>query len=201
MLSNKGLFVVADGVGGGPAGDMASRCVVDAMCELLADTEVTHDAISTALRTANQQIREVAEKLDYTGMASTVVLAWIQESILRCYHVGDSRIYRFRDGSVEQLTRDHTRAVQRANGAMKFVVTQAMGVKEEIFPDVSEHVWEQGDVLLLMSDGISDHVPDKEMVKLLAGNRMTMADRAHSLIQYSEQQGGTDDKTIIIVFN
>lgn len=202
VLAAKGVFVVADGVGGGPAGEIASRCVVDSLSELLRQTDAVSDqSIELALQAANQRIVERANSPDFRGMASTVALAWVNEDSVRCYHVGDSRIYRMRDNNIEQLTRDHTKVVKRANGSEKVVVTQAMGARTAIIPDVTVHNWLAQDVLLLMSDGISDLLSDREIMQLMSKNGTTMADRAHYLINQSEELGGTDDKTIVIVFN
>lgn len=201
VLSSQGIFVVADGVGGGPAGNIASRCLVNTLSEYLGAGLLDVDLLGQAIESANVSVRQTAIKSDNSGMASTLVMAWISGGILRCYHVGDSRIYQFREGVLSQLTRDHTRVVRRANGGMKSVVTQAIGVREEVLPDFSEHEWHAGDVLLLMSDGISDMLTDQEIEQLMNGRNTSMAEKAHALIEKSEQAGGSDDKTIVVVFD
>lgn len=200
-LNGVGVYAVADGVGGGPAGELASRCVVDVLTNAFRKKKVSGRRIESAIEQANNSIRDVAAKLKHEGMASTIALAWLSDDKLHCYHVGDSRIYRMRDGRVVQLTRDHTKVVKRANGSVKSVITQAMGAQEVVYPDVTEHHWQMGDILLIMSDGISDVVPETEMESLLSDNNLTMSDKAWSLIARSEQLGGTDDKTVILVFS
>jgi protein phosphatase len=200
VLSNQNLYVVADGVGGGPAGNMASRCLVNVLADHLESEAITPARIGAAIESANDRVRQEAFKSDNDGMASTLVLAWREADSLHCFHVGDSRIYRVRAGALTQLTRDHTRVVRRANGATKSVVTQAIGVKETVFPDISEHTWEKGDALLLLSDGISDMLMDQEIEKILKNPKASMAEKVHLLIEKSEQAGGSDDKTIVIVF-
>ena len=200
VLCGQGVFVVADGVGGGPAGQMASRCLVDVLAERFGSNEVSSANIVQALEAANEKVRQVAFKSDNNGMASTLVLAWIEQNTLHCFHVGDSRIYRSRQGALVQLTRDHIRSVRRANGGMKTVVTQAVGARDEILPDVSEHLWQAGDVLLLMSDGISDMLADDVIEQIVNDKGPSMAEKAHALISRSEQLGGSDDKTVVIVF-
>ncbi|MCG8669813.1 MAG: protein phosphatase 2C domain-containing protein [Pseudomonadales bacterium] len=201
VLANKGVFAVADGVGGGPSGGVASRNVVDTLREQLVKSDTSDEKIRDAFELANQKVRKVASDTGQKGMASTLVLAWVIDDVLRCYHVGDSRIYRIRNGEATALTKDHAKLVRRVNGSVKSVVTQAMGAKPKVAPEVAEFDWEEGDIVLLMSDGISDPVADEEMAVLMSQERGSMADRVQSLINRSEQLGGTDDKTVVAIFS
>ena len=197
-LPHRGLFVVADGVGGGPSGDFASRSIVDTIYDAFRDERVTQDAILTSIRRANQVIYDAASINDRRGMASTVVVCWKSDIELCCFNVGDSRIYRVRDGAILQLTRDHTRQIQKAPNVIKQVVTNAVGIKPELKVEVSRHDWEPGDVVLLMSDGISDIVDDETIVSIISSDQYSLVDKARALVVESESRGGQDDKSIIL---
>ncbi len=201
VLSSIGVFAVADGVGGNPQGGKASREVVDTLYEELRASEITLQSIDRAIEKANSAV--YAKSLDKAigkGMASTLVLAWKIESKLFCYSIGDSRIYRFRGGVLDQLTKDHIKAVQRGNGT-KNLVTRAIGLGTKVLPDISEWDWVEEDMLLLSSDGISDQLPN-DLIKRIMGNRtLSMSDKAIALVEESERRGGRDDKTVILVFS
>lgn len=193
----RGLFVVADGVGGGPSGDFASRTVVNTVYELLRDGALSEQAVVEAICQANGRIHQAAQEQQRAGMASTVVAGWQADEVLICFNVGDSRLYRLREGTLEQLSRDHTRSVQKAPNVLKQVVTNAVGIKPTLQVDVSRHNTRAGDLLVLMTDGISDALDTDSMQQILMSSQ-TLAEKARALVSESERRGGQDDKTVIL---
>ena len=197
-LPGRGLFVVADGVGGGPSGDFASRSVVDTIYECFRDSTVSAKAIVEAIQQANALVYEESLTSDRKGMASTVVVGWRSEDEICCFNVGDSRIYRIRGNAIKQLTRDHTRQIQKAPNVIKQVVTNAVGIKLDLKVEVTRHDWVAGDLLLLMSDGISDLLDEETIVAIASSDQYSLADKARALVVESERRGGQDDKSVIL---
>ncbi|OUS31246.1 hypothetical protein A9Q99_04410 [Gammaproteobacteria bacterium 45_16_T64] len=199
-LPVKGVFLVSDGVGGGPSGHKASRTTVHNLYETLSSIEITQDAIIKSISTANDAVYQKALEGEHKGMACTLVLAWCDGERLTCFNIGDSRIYRIRNGLIEQLTSDQTKQVKR-NDRMKSLVTNAIGVKPSVTAELTEWDWVDGDLVMLMSDGISDVVSDNEMQDLVTAEGVSMLEKANALIAASVANGSTDDKTLVFCFN
>lgn len=197
-LPTRGLFVVADGVGGGPSGDFASRAVVNTLYESFRDSAVTEAAVIESIQQANAFIYEASQTQDRKGMASTVVVGWQSGGQLCCFNVGDSRIYRLRGAVIEQLTRDHIRQIQKAPNIMKQVVTNAVGIKPTLQVEVTHHDCIAGDLMLLMTDGISDLLDEDAIAGIASSPQYSMADKVRALVSESERRGGQDDKTVIL---
>jgi len=191
---------VSDGVGGGPSGHKASRTTVHNLYETLSSIEITQDAIIKSISTANDAVYQKALEGEHKGMACTLVLAWCDGERLTCFNIGDSRIYRIRNGLIEQLTSDQTKQVKR-NDRMKSLVTNAIGVKPSVTAELTEWDWVDGDLVMLMSDGISDVVSDNEMQDLVTAEGVSMLEKANALIAASVANGSTDDKTLVFCFN
>ena len=197
-LPSRGLLVVADGVGGGPSGDFASRAVVNTLYDIFRDREVSQEAVVDSIQRANDFIYQSAQSMDRKGMASTVVVGWRSGSRVSCFNVGDSRIYHVRDGKIKQLTRDHTRQVQKAPNVIKQMVTNAVGIKPALQVEVSHHECSPGDLLLLMTDGISDLLDQDSIVGIVSSPQYSLAEKARALVAESERRGGQDDKSVIL---
>ena len=198
-LPAQGVFLVSDGVGGGPSGHEASRTTVRSLYDALSGVEITEQVILDSILLANKAVYEKARNGEHKGMACTLVLAWCDGVKVNCFNIGDSRIYRFRDQNIEQLTSDQIKKVER-NNRVKSLVTNAIGVKSRVKAEVTQSDWVDGDVIMLMSDGISDVVPDAEMCRLIATHGMSMLDKANSLIDASVTNGSQDDKTLVFAF-
>ena len=199
-LSSKLLYSVADGVGGGPSGELASRAIVDTLFKRLSEIEILEEDIEESIAYANKLIYEQATSLALSGMASTLVLAWWSKERIICFHVGDSRIYRVRDGVIERLTKDHTKLITKPDLSEKWVVTRALGIKEDVVADKTVWDWKAGDVLALMSDGVSDVLSDETIGSILSEPGIPMIEKANSLLRVSEENGSKDDKTVVLVF-
>jgi len=199
-LPAKGVFLVSDGVGGGPSGHEASRTTVKTLYDTLSGVDITEQVVLESILMANKAVYERAKEGEHKGMACTLVLAWCDGVKLNCFNIGDSRIYRFRDQKIEQLTSDQTKKVER-NNRVKSLVTNAIGVKPQVKAELTQSDWLDGDIIMLMSDGISDVVPDDEMCRLVAVKGKSMLEKANSLIDASIVNGSQDDKTLVFAFN
>lgn len=198
VISKKGLFVVADGVGGGPSGDYASRTLVDEIYDVCSNVEkLTEQLIVSAIKSANHKILEVAQSTEKVGMATTLACAFVDGSTLTTLHVGDSRIYRVGSKCLDQLTEDHTKVVEKANGVKKVVVTNAVGVRSDVKVEIQHLDWSQSDSLILCSDGVTDVLSDGVIFTLLTNENLSISDKLKALLFACEESGGRDDKTII----
>lgn len=199
VLPAQGVFLVSDGVGGGPSGHEASRQTVEAMYDKLSGTEVSESKIVESIQAANNSVFDSAQNSEHKGMACTLTLLWKDEKEIRCFNIGDSRIYRVREGRIARLTTDQVKRVKR-NNKIKALVTNAIGIKQKVVADISQWDWQDGDLVMLMSDGISDVVSDEEMCQLVSSSGLSMLDKANALIDASIKNGSQDDKTLVFAF-
>lgn len=200
-LPMRGLFVVADGVGGGPEGDYASRVVVDTLYCALAGGECSREAILNSIERANEKVYTASRQEQRRGMASTVVVGWKCQDQFLCFNVGDSRGYRIRGSTIMRLTRDHTRQVQKAPNVIKQMVTNAIGIHPNVSVEVTSHDMVPGDIFLLTSDGVSDQLDDETIGAIIRAEHLSLAEKARALVEASEERGGRDDKSVILAFN
>ena len=220
--SSAKLLIVADGMGGAAAGEIASRMVVEALMRYAvgsmewyrAEDKVEEDEIAQdfmdALRQCKRRMLKIAEKHpEVRGMGTTLTMAYIQWPDAYIVHVGDSRCYLLRRGKLELVTRDHTVA-RRLLDEGKVTAEQVSGSRMggllwntvsadgalELKPDVTVCTLAEGDTLLLCSDGLTKHVTDAELAE-----RMTDATDAEALtnqlIQTCNERGGLDNITIV----
>ena len=166
--AGRGLFVVADGMGGHNAGEVASGLAVKTIGEFLSDGSAPSvNVMDEALRLANDQILNAAgQKADYAGMGTTVAAVYARDARAVYAHAGDSRVYLLHDGELTQLTRDDSWVAAALNGVdddahefdqhpMRHVLTKVVGLRPELQPSVAECAFVAGDVLLLCSDGLA----------------------------------------------
>jgi len=221
-----GLYVVCDGMGGGNAGEIASALAVEAIHEHLAEAARHADLpligpcddtvaaptnrLASAIRAANDVIhRESWSKPDHAGMGTTVVAALLHEEVLAIAHVGDSRLYLIRKGTIQAITTDHSWVSEQIlKGAMteeeaecsprRNIVTRALGVESRVDVELTEVPVKGGDMLLLCSDGLTRGVSPNDMLHVLNGSEdlSTMSDR---LIAMANEAGGEDNTTVIVV--
>jgi PPM family protein phosphatase len=209
--ANRGLFVVADGMGGHNAGEVASSLAVKAIGEFLADgTPASLNVLDEALRLANDHILTVAgEKPDYTGMGTTVVAVYLRDGEAIYAHAGDSRVYLWHNGRLTQLTRDDSWVAAAMNGIsddareleqhpMRHVLTKVVGLRPELQPSVAECPFVVGDVMLLCSDGVHGAVSDEKLGQLLA-SRNPITAVAESVVREALAHGATDNVTAVVI--
>jgi protein phosphatase len=214
FLAEAGLFIVADGMGGHQAGEVASELAVTTLKEgrlEMADTE----GVASVVRRANDAIIDRARTDPATrGMGTTITgLVMVDgESITAlAVNVGDSRTYRWREGSLEQITVDHSYVQDLVASGMitpsearthprRNIVTRALGVEPEVRPDVSPVELRLGDRFVICSDGLVDELTDDEITTILLDAGDTDPDEvAHRLVTAAVDHGGRDNVTIVIL--
>jgi PPM family protein phosphatase len=221
------LFVVADGMGGHAAGEVASRIAVESINEFICltggdeeitwpfglDENISYDGnrLKTAIRFANKRVIEATrEKTEYEGMATTVAAILVDDTVANLGHVGDSRVYLFRGGGVRQLTSDHSwvneqllsgviSADQARSHPLRNVVTRALGGKADLQVEMQVHKIEAGDVLMLCSDGLTTMLPDEEMGQLVKEAGEDLREAAESLVAAANDRGGEDNITVLLL--
>ena len=216
-----GFVVLADGMGGHNAGEVASRMAVTLIAKELGEwLKDNHDASLRELRramavsvdAANRSIFEAANtNADYHGMGTTLVMAVMHQGEMVLGHAGDSRAYLWRDGELKQLTRDHSLLQEQidsglitlAEAAMSSnhnLVTRALGVEDLVLLDVQHRPLEAGDLYLLCSDGLTDMLDDSEIAEELRNNAVLDTEmRAQRLIDLANERGGRDNISVALI--
>lgn len=222
---NLGLAILADGMGGHRGGEMASAITVSTVLELvtkkLKDTSIgeTDDesgysaesiAVHEAITQANKNVYDSSEaNAQYRGMGTTVVVALFYDNRLTVAHVGDSRLYRLRDGQLEQLTRDHSlmqelidrgfyTPEQARNSLNKNLVTRAIGIDSSVQIDIQEDVVMVDDIYLLCSDGVTDMIEDDLIKKAIEENSDNLDKAADEIIRLANEHGGKDNISALL---
>jgi serine/threonine protein phosphatase PrpC len=225
--AERGLFVVADGMGGHAAGEVASRITVESMQEFIAEgLDVTESSwpfgqgtgrtpsvgnrLTAAVERANEKVmRAVASRPELKGMGTTVVAALINGERATLVHVGDSRAYLFRDGELRRLTDDHSWVQEQVNAGilsedeakahpLKNVVTRALGGSPHVSVDLIEVPLRPGDRYLLCSDGLTGMVADEEIHEFFLAEPVPEP-AVRRLVALANERGGVDNITAIIV--
>lgn len=205
------LWVIADGMGGHHAGDVASQAIVQCLDEITPRKRLSTyiDEIEDRLISVNQKLRQLAaEHDDNRTIGSTVVSMIALNDYFALLWAGDSRAYRARNGSFAQLTRDHSQVEELVERGIILreeaeshpasnVITRAVGATDQLYVDVDIDKAEAGDVFLLCSDGLYKHVNDEEIAQLLREKDTSEACR--SLIDLTLQRGATDNVTIVVI--
>ena len=201
-------FVVADGMGGAHAGEVASRMLIEIVRIVLENVQSLRDEklLARAIIVANAKIFETAQKNEeYRGMGTTATILSLGEGTAYFAHVGDSRLYLFRNDELKQITEDHsyveslvrngeiTEAQARIH-PMKNVLLQAVGAVEDVFVDAANFPVQSGDKFLLCTDGLTNMIDDEEIAKILR----TASDPAEALIDAALKAGGKDNVTVIV---
>lgn len=205
----RGLWVVADGMGGHTLGDLASRMIVDAL-----DGLAPHGSLDASvaeardrLQTVNRQLRDEAANRNARIIGSTVVVLLACGRRCTCLWAGDSRIYLYRDGQLTQLTRDHSQLEElRSSGNLneytltlvaRNLITRAVGAADTLEIDEETIEVNDGDIFLLCSDGLSNEVNEQDMRNaLVAGDCQQASD---ALVELALQGGGNDNISVVVV--
>lgn len=203
------LYGVADGMGGHNGGETASAGARDGLIAALQDKTPSLDALRDAITQVNADLfRQQAEDEKLSGMGTTLSVIWMSEHFVYLGHVGDSRIYRFREGKLEQMTDDHSlvgelmRAgyltpEQAENHPNKNVILRAVGTEEGIDIDLAVEERKTGDLWLICSDGLHGMVPDAKMEAILGVN--TPESAARLLMEAALKAGGRDNISVVLV--
>jgi len=221
------LFVVADGMGGHAAGEVASRVAVEAINEFVAltagndeitwpfglDETISYDGnrLKTAIRHANRRVLEAThERADLEGMATTVAAVLVDRDVANLAHVGDSRIYLWSSDVLTQLTSDHSwvneqiqtgviSPEQARSHPLRNVVTRALGGRADLLVDVQSRKMEDRDVLLLCSDGLTTMIADEDIARILGESEGDVARAASALVDEANERGGEDNITVVLL--
>lgn len=211
---DRGLFIVADGMGGLSYGNAASRATVDAVVKAVTEGKgaLPVRMIFNAASAANVLVRRIAQKVGRnTVMGSTLTLALVEDGQVYVGNVGDSRAYLMDGEGLSRITRDHTYVDELVRGGMispeearvhpqRHAITRAIGIKEKVDVDVFEVPWAPGDTLLLCSDGLSNHVGDAQIEAILQEDCDLFA-AADALIETALDNGGDDNITVVLAKN
>jgi PPM family protein phosphatase len=215
-----GLAVLADGMGGYNAGEIASS-----MATTLIKTELTHWLSSAGAKASSQEVRRALETCvenanrsiyaaaranpEYSGMGTTLVVGVFHAEKLILGHVGDSRCYRLRGDQFLQVTKDHSllqeqmdagmlTPAQAALSPLRNLVTRAMGVENEVLLEVNELQVEVGDIYLMCTDGLSDMIDDPAIAHILQTHSL-LTQMADELVALANRNGGRDNITVLLV--
>ena len=209
MLVDPPLFVVADGMGGAQAGEVASGLAVETLGERPPDDGNVEEELSEAIVQANRRIHDKAQDdRELAGMGTTLTAAFVHDGKVTLGHVGDSRAYRYRDGELAQLTDDHSlvaelerhgkiTAAEARVHPQRSMILRALGIGAEVEVDTYCFVGEPGDVFLLCSDGLSGLVHDAVIGEVLEGCESLEA-AAEKLIELANLSGGPDNITTVL---
>lgn len=212
--TGKSLTMVADGMGGHQAGDVASQMLISLLGESWQATQLTDaDAISKWLsemiQTANEAIYQAGvSDATKAGMGTTVVAAVLLENQVLFANVGDSRLYLIKAGEICQMTEDHSLVHElvksgeiseemAANHPRKNVLTRSVGTPEEVVVDIDTFEVEVDDILLLCSDGLTNMVSDNDILTTVV-SKPTLEEVLHDLINSANEAGGADNITALL---
>lgn len=207
------LFVVCDGMGGIAGGELASKTAVDTILghfDNVPEFYTPYKELQSAFARANAKIRQIAtETSGYDGMGSTAVAALVLDDQLVVAHLGDSRIYLYRNRRLFQLTKDHSlvqtmvekkqiKASKAAHHEQKHIITKALGPRPSATAEVSNPVTlYNGDILLLCTDGLTNELSEKEIKAIIKKNPLEKA--AQLLVDAANAAGGSDNITLQLV--
>jgi protein phosphatase len=227
LLPEEQLYCVADGMGGHASGEVAARIAVEEMAEFFRltgrDEEATwpfrmdpargydENRLLTGMKLANLRIHERAQADErLNGMGTTLVAAWFPRQEALVGHVGDSRAYLWRRGGLKQLTDDHSllNATRKARALTpeevrafphKNVIVRALGMKTNVEVDITRVALEDGDIVLLCSDGLSGMVPDARIAEIVRGSFGDLRRASAELVEAANAAGGVDNVTCVLV--
>ncbi|MGC4089596.1 MAG: Stp1/IreP family PP2C-type Ser/Thr phosphatase [Polyangiaceae bacterium] len=227
ILKEHALYIVADGMGGHRAGDVASRLATEAIVDFFRTTATEdftwpfhfdarlseeENRLLTGIKIANRQIIDRSNRSrEYQGMGTTVVGALFNGKRGKMYigHVGDSRAYRVRQGQIVQMTRDHSLVndymlampeltEEQRSELPKNVITRALGMQDQVAVDLQGDDAQIGDVYVLCSDGLSGMIDDAEICEVV-GSSVDLEDACRRLVALANEHGGEDNITALIV--
>ncbi len=226
VRDDAGLYLVADGMGGHAAGEIASRIAAESVSEFIDHTEnedgtwpYAYDESTTratnrltaALKIANTRVLEAMRKdTRLRGMGTTVVACLVDGESVSVAHVGDSRAYLVRDGEISRITDDHSWVFEQVQAGMisadeaerhplRNVITRALGGALSVVPDASEINLRGGDVFLLCSDGLTGMLPEEDILRIVNENSDDLEKACDQLIERANERGGYDNITTVLV--
>lgn len=209
-LARAPLFVVADGMGGAQAGEVASRIAIDAFQAGLRDASAPEAALAELTLQANARIHELSHShADQAGMGTTLTAVYVGEREISIAHVGDSRAYRLREGELVRLTEDHSLVdellrqgrltpEEAQEHPQRSVITRALGPEGAVEVDTRSFAARAGDVYLLCSDGLTTMVAEERLAELLRASS-SLREAGEALIAAANDAGGRDNITVVLL--
>lgn len=207
---NSLIAIVADGVGGANAGNVASRTAVEVIKNFNLDNDKTpHLALKKAIEAANCEIYEQSQSnKEYQGMATTCSVLVIKGDQAIIGHVGDSRIYRIRNGNIEKLTEDHTLPMrlfksgeitrtELSDHPQSHILTNALGSSENVEIDITTSLLNENDAYIICSDGLYKYFTDEELMDFVTSTPLDSS--PEKLVAMAYERGGSDNITVIVV--
>jgi PPM family protein phosphatase len=210
LLVRSPLFVVADGMGGAQAGEVASSVAVEAFRGGLHDGSDPEASLVAQVEQANSRINELSRtKVEHAGMGTTITAVYVGEQDVSVAHVGDSRAYCLRDGELLRLTDDHSLVdelirqgkltpEEAEEHPQRSVITRALGPESNVEVDVNSFRGRAGDVYLLCSDGLTTMLTESELLEFLGSNEL-LRDAGEALIAAANAAGGKDNITVVLL--
>ncbi len=218
VVPSDNVYIIADGVGGNNAGELASRTAVTGVAQCVKDAPVREcrtdeeicDYFSRCLSRTNEEIFALADRYEENrGMATTIVISYIRGRTAYFVNVGDSRAYVYRKGFLSQVTEDHTYVntlirkgelseEDAKSHTHRNVITRALGAEEQVEPDFFKTELKENDIILLCTDGLYSDVKREEIEEIL-GSGESMSDVSRALIDKANECGGNDNITVIVL--
>jgi PPM family protein phosphatase len=210
MLAHAPLFVVADGMGGAQAGEVASRIAVESFEGGVQDTSQPEAALAVLAQQANARIHELSHShAEQAGMGTTLTAVYVGEREIAIAHVGDSRAYRLREGELLRLTEDHSLVdellrqgrltpEEAIEHPQRSVITRALGPEGTVEVDTRSYAARDGDVYLLCSDGLTTMLAEQQLASILSAHS-TLRDAGEALIAAANDAGGRDNITVVLL--
>ena len=226
IIPEKGLLVVADGMGGHASGEIASKMAIDVIRDYfdglsngqekligtyLDEFSRSTNRMASAMRLANMAVYEASRSSpQWHGMGTTLACVFVENNRLSIAHVGDSRVYLIRAGEIEQLTDDHSLVYEQVKrdlitkeeaekSEMKNILTRAIGIAPDVDVDIDEMSLADGDILLLCTDGLTGMVLDDQILSVVTATRDPNA-ACDTLIRLANENGGRDNVTVVTAY-
>lgn len=213
------VVVVADGMGGHQAGEIASKKTLDVIQEDLSRqyvdvmTDEKSNRLLVSVGKANERVFRMAnENEQYKGMGTTVLASIVDEEEVVLAHVGDSRAYMLHKGGLYQLTEDHSYVnlllrheqitkEEAKNHPQGNIIMRAVGTSAEVEVDLINTPWKKNDIFLLCSDGLTDMISEREIGLVLTDEKLTLDEKADRLVKLALEAGGKDNISLILLKN
>jgi PPM family protein phosphatase len=203
------LFVVADGMGGAQAGEVASALAVEEFQQALPEEGSVEERLSNRIREANRRIYDRSRREhEHAGMGTTLTAVYVDDDDLAVAHVGDSRAYIFRDGTLTRLTQDHSLVEelvrqgklteeQAAEHPQRSIITRALGIELDVEVDTWTYPARPGDVVLLCSDGLTSMIDEDRIAEILS-SEPSLEHASERLVAAANEAGGRDNITVVL---
>jgi serine/threonine protein phosphatase PrpC len=227
IFDEYGIYIVADGMGGHAAGEVASSAAVDTLKEFILQTRMDQDftwpfgmnaektvsenILDTGIQLANRKVCSLAEtNPDYTGMGTTLAVILVADSRVLIGHVGDSRVYKYRDGNLALMTHDHSWVNEQLqkniltedeakNHRWKNIITRALGNRLDLQVDIRKLEFDPGDLFILCSDGLTGMVEDEGIKSILDRSNGNLETTTEELIAAANAAGGQDNISVVLI--